>query len=90
MTMIERIKEAIRAQKPIRFSCKVLPQSSYTRIEEVVEVEELKIHLTTAPTKGKANQHLIELLAAEFACKKHAITILRGTTSHHKIIQISP
>ncbi len=90
MAMIERIKERIAAHKPVRFSCKVLPKSSYNRIEEVAGTEALKIHLTTAPTGGKANEHLIRLLSATFGCKKQAISVLYGTTSQLKIIQISP
>lgn len=49
----------------------------------------LKVSVTQAPEKGKANQAIIELLAAELGVRKAQIALLSGTTSHQKKFLIS-
>jgi hypothetical protein len=44
----------------------------------------LKVAVTQAPDKGKANQALIKLLAALLEISPSQITLIAGATSHHK------
>ena len=44
----------------------------------------LKVTVTQAPEKGKANKAIIELLAAELHIKKSQIQLLSGETSAQK------
>lgn len=48
----------------------------------------LKIFLTSPPTKGKANKHLIEFIAENFNLPKKYITIIKGEVSPEKILKI--
>ena len=48
----------------------------------------IKVKLTTAPEKGKANKKLIELLARELKISKNNITIINGEYNRNKIISI--
>jgi len=48
----------------------------------------LKIKVTAAPEKGKANQCLIEFLAKRLGVKKNAISIAAGKNNPAKIVQI--
>jgi uncharacterized protein len=44
----------------------------------------LKVSVTQAPEKGKANKAVIELLAKKLGLKKSQIELLSGETSHQK------
>ena len=44
----------------------------------------LKIAVTQAPEKGKANQALIKLLAEQLGMKRSQVALVAGETSHHK------
>jgi uncharacterized protein YggU (UPF0235/DUF167 family) len=44
----------------------------------------LKVSVTQAPEKGKANKALVELLAKGLALRKSQIELLSGETSAHK------
>ncbi|MCB1080313.1 MAG: DUF167 domain-containing protein, partial [Chlamydiia bacterium] len=46
------------------------------------------VRLTAAPEKGKANESLITILSKHFKIPKSAITILKGETSRHKVVQL--
>ena len=50
--------------------------------------EDYKVYLTTTPVKGEANKDLIKLLAKYFQVSKSNITIVKGETSHYKVIEI--
>ena len=49
----------------------------------------LRVSVTAAPDKGKANAALIKLLAKHFDLPKSAITLLRGETSRIKTLEIA-
>ena len=65
---------------------KVVPKSSKISIEERENVFHVK--LTAPPDKGKANKQLVEVLAKHFEVKKSKIKILRGATSHNKVVEV--
>lgn len=48
----------------------------------------LKVYLTTAPEKGKANKALIGLIAEHFAVRKSDIVIKKGLHSSAKVLSI--
>lgn len=47
------------------------------------------VSVTAPPVEGKANEKVIEVLSKYFGKPKRAITIVRGTTSKEKIVEIS-
>jgi uncharacterized protein (TIGR00251 family) len=49
-----------------------------------VHAGRLKIAVTQAPEKGKANQALVKLLAELLGIKRSQIALVAGETSHHK------
>ena len=49
-----------------------------------VHAGRLKVVVTQAPEKGKANQALIKILAQALGVKRSQIALLAGETSHHK------
>jgi len=57
-----------------------------TRRNEIRGVQDgqLKVCVTQAPEKGKANKAVAELLAKKLGLKKSQIELLSGETSHQK------
>lgn len=47
-----------------------------------------KIKIAAPPDKGKANKELVEFLSEVLEIKKDGINILRGQTSHNKVVEI--
>jgi uncharacterized protein (TIGR00251 family) len=63
------------------------PKASRNKIEGVHDGA-LKISVTAAPEKGKANDAIIGLLSKKLKIPKSAITVLRGETSRKKKLRI--
>ena len=71
------------------FTAKIVPGSSGpTRICGLLD-DMLKVEVSAAPEKGKANQCLIKFLSKQLGVKKNAVSIISGTTSPVKHVRIS-
>jgi uncharacterized protein (TIGR00251 family) len=74
----------------MRINVRVIPRSSRNTLEwEQDKPGALKAHLTAPPVEGAANAALIALLAERLAIPKRAITIVRGASSRHKVVDIA-
>ena len=71
----------------IILSVKVIPRSSRDEIAGAVG-DDLKIKITSAPEKGKANKALIRFLSEALKISKSDILITKGETSTHKLLKI--
>ena len=71
----------------VLFTVKVVPGSSRTQIAGPMG-QMLKIKVAAAPEKGKANDCLIDFLAAKLGIRKQAIAIVSGQPSPVKQIRI--
>ncbi|CCB89456.1 MAG: DUF167 domain-containing protein [Simkania sp.] len=69
------------------FVVKVTPKAAKNEIIGW-EGELLKVRLTAAPEKGKANEALITLLSKKLKIAKSRIHILKGETSRQKLVEI--
>lgn len=71
------------------FVAKIVPGSnSPTRICGLLDGM-LKVKVSAAPEKGKANQCLLKFLAKQLGVKKKAVSIISGKTSPVKHVQVS-
>ncbi|UOE99993.1 DUF167 domain-containing protein [Bdellovibrio reynosensis] len=79
--MIEKIEGGVRLHLFIQ------PKSSKN---EVVgpHNEEIKIKITAPPVDGQANEALIEFLSKLAKVAKRNITLIKGETGRHKVIEI--
>ena len=68
------------------FAVKIVPGSSRTSICGLLDGM-LKIKVSAAPQRGKANQCLLEFLAKQLAVKKNAVSIISGQTNPIKQVQ---
>lgn len=66
---------------------KVKPNARVSRLEESGDGTWLA-QLKSPPVDGKANEELIALIAAQFACRKSAVTIKSGASGRIKRVQI--
>ncbi len=69
------------------FTAKVVPGINRTAVCGLLD-EILKIKVSAAPERGKANQCLIELLAKQLGVKKNAVSIISGKTKPIKRVQV--
>ena len=72
----------------VRMPVRVQPKASITEIAGV-HGDALRIRLTAPPVDGAANEMLVELLAATFGIPKRAVTIVSGTSSRSKIVELA-
>jgi uncharacterized protein (TIGR00251 family) len=49
----------------------------------------VRVRIQAPPVDGKANQRLIEFLAAEFATPRSAVRIVRGESARGKVVRIA-
>jgi len=71
----------------MRVKVKVIPKSSRSLVKE--EEGRLKVYITAAPEKGKANKALIDLLASYFNVKKKDVRIIQGKHAPLKAVEIA-
>jgi uncharacterized protein len=77
---------------PRRITVQLTPKASKNAIpgwrKDAEGQDMLKVSVTAAPEKGKANQALIRLLSKEWGIPKSSIRIIRGDTDRIKIIEV--
>jgi uncharacterized protein (TIGR00251 family) len=71
-----------------RIAVKVTAGSSNSAIGDWRE-EYLRVRISAAPERGKANAALIALLAKSLGLSKSSIRIVRGQHSAHKTLEIT-
>jgi len=69
------------------FKVKVVPGSSRTAVCGLLD-EMVKIKVSAAPEKGKANKCLLDFLAKQLGVKKNAVSIISGRKSAVKGVQV--
>ena len=70
---------------------KVTPRAKQTMIktEELADGSQLlRIYVTTAPEKGKANDAVLKLLAKHLGVAPSTLEVVRGHTSREKLVRI--
>ena len=71
----------------MRISVKVTPGASRNEIAGY-SGNAWRIRIAAPPDKGKANKELLEFLSERLDIKKDKLSIVRGYTSHSKLISI--
>ena len=65
---------------------RVIPKAKQTKVVE--ESWGLKVYVTAAPEKGKANKAVVEVLANHFGVQKDQIRFITGLRSRNKVVEI--
>jgi uncharacterized protein len=70
----------------MKFKVKVMPNAN--REEVVKQGDEYVVRVKVPPTEGKANEAVIQLLAAHLRVPKSTVKIVSGLTGRNKIIEV--
>jgi uncharacterized protein len=73
---------------PSRLAVKITPNASRNEIIGFLNGV-WRIKIAAPPEKGKANKKLIEFLSDHLSIRKDAVLILKGHTSHNKLVSIA-
>ena len=66
---------------------RVIPRARVQKI--VADGDTLRVYTNAAPSDGEANTAVIKMLAKHYDVPKSSIKIVRGATSHDKVIEIA-
>ena len=66
---------------------RVQPKAKLNRVE-VDDGGNVKVHVTSAPEGGKANNAVIALLAKQLGVARGSVEIVRGHKNRNKVLQI--
>ena len=66
---------------------RVIPRARVQKI--VADGDNLRVYTNAAPADGEANTAVIKMLAQYYDVPKSHISIVRGATSHDKVIEIA-
>jgi uncharacterized protein (TIGR00251 family) len=71
----------------MKLQLKVIPKSSRNRIVGWLG-ERLKVQVTAAPERGRANDAVVELIAEALGLARNQVRIVAGETAALKTIQV--
>ena len=71
----------------MRLHLKVVPKSSRDRVVGWVG-DRLKVQVTAAPERGKANDAVVEVVAAALGVPRSRVRIVAGETSPLKTVEV--
>ena len=66
---------------------RVIPRARVQKI--VADGDTIRVYTNAAPTDGAANAAVIKMLSKHFDVPKSRISIVRGATSHDKVVSVS-
>ena len=74
-----------------RLNVCVTPRSGRDEVSGLVQGPngtEVRVRVTAAPDKGKANASVCKVVAQELGVPKTSVTVASGQTSHHKVLSV--
>ena len=71
----------------VRFSVRVQPRAARSGVAGV-HGDALRIRLNAPPVDGAANEELVELLANRLGVARRDVSIVGGTTSRSKVVEV--
>ena len=86
--MPPELPDRLRSEGKLVLTLKVIPKASRNEIAGWQADGALKVKVSAAPEKGKANAAICDFLASEFGVPRRNVRILRGETSHTKQVEI--
>lgn len=78
------------AQTPegVVLTVRVVPRASRNRVDGLLG-DALKIRLQAPPVEGRANEALVDFLAATLGVPRRTVTLLAGSASRHKRLLVT-
>ena len=69
---------------------KAIPRSRTAEVSDVMAKSVLKVKVTAAPEKGRANEEICAVLADYLGVPKRNVEVIHGHTSPQKRVRITP
>jgi hypothetical protein len=85
---LDELRAQLRRERTLTLAIKAIPKSSKNEIAGFLDDGTMKVKITAAPEKGRANAAICELLAEQFGVAKRNVDVIRGETSAQKQIRI--
>ena len=82
------LRAALDKDKVVTFDVKAVPRASRSAVVGVTIDGAMKVKITAAPDKGKANEELRAVLAEWFKLPKSNVELLHGETSQRKVWRV--
>lgn len=77
---------------PIVCAVHVTPKSGKDQVVGIAVnaegLREVRVRVAAPPDNGKANKAVCKLIAGALAIPKSAVSVKRGSTSHHKLLAL--
>jgi uncharacterized protein (TIGR00251 family) len=86
---IDKYRKILESEGELIVNCRLSPQAKNSEIKEIMADGALKVRVTSAPEKGKANLELRHVLSKEFNVPLNNINIIKGNMSKFKKVFIS-
>ena len=77
----------MKGKDNVYLTVKVQPRARKPGVEKL-ETGEYRVRVLAAPSKGEANQEVVERLASHFGLPRSRVQIVRGQTSRIKTILV--
>jgi len=81
-------RETLARANVVAFDVKAVPRAAQSEVVGVTTDGAMKVRVAAAPDKGKANEELIETVAAWFKVPKRNVEIVLGETSQRKRVRV--
>lgn len=85
----EELRQRLFKDSTLTLTLKVVPKASKNEVVGLQEDGSMKVKVTAAPERGRANAAVSALLAEVFGVPKRNIEIVRGDTSTSKLVRIT-
>ncbi len=72
----------------VRLKLKVVPRSGRTCFAGIMDDGTYRVRLKSPPVDGRANEELTRWLAGEFSCGRTGVSIVSGSSSRTKMIDL--
>jgi len=85
----EELRRRLSREGSVVLDVKAVPRARSAEVSDVMANGALKVKVTAAPEKGRANEEVIAVLAAFLGLPKRNLEILAGHTSQQKRVKVS-
>ncbi len=86
--MLNDLKIKLAREGEIFLKVKVRAGAGKAEVKKIIEDGTIKIDLSSAPVKGKANKELIYFFARQFSIPEKNVKIISGLSSKIKLIHL--
>jgi hypothetical protein len=87
-SFLESLRAKLFHQGSLVVDLKVIPRSQTSEVSGVMPNGAIRVKVTAAPEKGKANDEVCAVLAAYFKVPKRNVEVILGHTSRNKRVRI--